>query len=130
MAQLPPIEVLARSNDLQYRILAPEFFIFQGRDGDVEDRKNQIVPAKLGFASQKRFEFESAVMTAQRAGRDDRDEKDRLRNALGDLFLPQGPERNRGLVLPYAKVSLGTSELGAQLALNRVPQRRQSAPGA
>src|ERR1700761_4140060 len=107
MTQLSPIEVLACSNNLQDRILAPEFFIFQCRDRDVEDRKNQIVPAKLGFASQKRFEFESAVMAAQCAGRDDRDEKDRLGYALGDLFLPQGTERNRGLVLPYAKVSLG-----------------------
>ena len=102
--------------------------VFQFRNGDIEDGKNQIVTAELFFSREKRCEFQFAIVAVYDPRRDDGYEKCRLADAKLDLLLPLVAVGNIRPVLPNLEVSRRTAELGAQLPLDRFAQRGQRAP--
>lgn len=62
VAQVAPIEILARRDNFQDRVIAPLLFVLERRDWNIENGKHQIVAAKLRFARKKRFELDSAML--------------------------------------------------------------------
>ncbi|MGA2940896.1 MAG: hypothetical protein ABSE50_02590 [Xanthobacteraceae bacterium] len=120
-----PVEILARTDDFEDRVVPPKAFVIQAGHRDIQQRENQVVAAKFVFAIKEGVEFIQTVTAADRSRRDNRDKESGLGNRQIDLVLPQFAVRDGGLVLPDPEIRSRAANLGAKLALNGVSQRRK-----
>src|SRR5258707_13724579 len=111
MTELLPIDILPAADDLEHGVLSPPAFILQRRNADVKNRKDEIVAPERRLAREERFEFELAMVAADRGRRDNGNEKDRLGDCRGYLIFPQRAVGDGRSVLPQPKIGLCAAEL-------------------
>jgi len=128
LPKVAPVHILARADCREHGVVAPYGFVRERRDRDVEDRKDEVVPAEGALAREERVELEFAVPAVDRARGDDRNEETRAVDRRGDLGLPHLSGRDRALVLPKAEILLCAAELSAQLLVDRLAQRGERTP--